>query len=139
MMSETPPVSALALEFTAQADDIDQFGHVNNAVWVRWIQEVARTHWERAAPTEQQERLAWLVVRHEIDYLRPLHEGETAVARTWIDPEVRGARSTRHVIFERDGKTLVRAATGWAMIDLATGRAQRVRPEHLAPFLPSDD
>ena len=123
----------MEMSFTAQPDDIDEFGHVNNAVWVRWLQDVARAHWNALAPEDIRDAVVWLVVRHEIDYLRPLLEGETAIARTWIDPETRGARSTRHVEWTRDGKVMVRAATQWAMIDKATGRAQRVRPEHIAP------
>ena len=134
-----PDRATFTIDFTAAAGDIDEFGHVNNAVWVDWLQQVARAHWEAAAPDDMKAAVAWLVVRHEIDYLRPLHEGESATARTWIDPALRGARSTRHVEFVREGKTLVRAATQWAMIDLATRRAQRVRPEHLAPFLRPDD
>lgn len=131
--------AAFSIDFTAAKSDIDEFGHVNNAVWVRWIQDVARAHWDAAAPEDMKSAIAWLVVRHEIDYLRPLHEDEIATGNTWIDPLLRGARSTRHVEFVRNGKTLVRAATHWAMIDLASGRAQRVRPEHLAPFLSPAD
>ncbi|WP_407696397.1 acyl-CoA thioesterase [Sphingomicrobium astaxanthinifaciens] len=124
---------------TARAEDIDMLGHVNNAVWVRWIQEVAIAHWEAVAPPALVDEVFWVVSRHEIDYLRPLHEGEQVIARSWIDPAAKGARSIRHVEFARDGRLHVRAATAWAMIDRASGRPARVRPRHLAPFLAADD
>ena len=41
-----------AATFTARPEDIDELGHVNNAVWVRWIQDVAIAHWLAVAPAE---------------------------------------------------------------------------------------
>src|SRR6185503_10681464 len=35
---------------TAQPEDIDELGHVNNAAWVRWIQDMATAHWRTVAP-----------------------------------------------------------------------------------------
>ena len=72
---------------TAGDDDVDELGHVNNAVWVRWIQEIATAHWEAVAPREHRDAYVWVVTRHEIDYLRAVLPGETVTARTWIpDP-----------------------------------------------------
>ena len=124
---------------TAAAADIDELGHVNNAVWVQWIQDVAVAHWDAAADPAHKDSYFWVVVRHEIDYLRPAFEGERVTARTWIDPEIQGARSVRHMEFTGpDGKLLVRARTQWAIIDKAAGRPVRVPREVVAPFLPSD-
>jgi acyl-CoA thioester hydrolase len=127
------------LDLLARPEHIDELGHVNNAVWVQWIQQVAITHWEALADPAHQEAYFWVVVRHEIDYLRPAFEGDRVTARTWIDPAVRGARSERHIDFVgADGKALVRARTQWAIIDKAAGRPIRVPREVVAPFLPSD-
>lgn len=121
---------------TAQLQDIDQLGHVNNAVWVRWIQDVATEHWNAAAAPAYAEAYLWVVTRHEIDYLRPLHEGESVTARTWISPLSKGARSTRHMEFiGEDGKAYVKAATQWALVDIASGRPVRIPREVLAPFV----
>ena len=127
-------------EFTARITatdaDIDELGHVNNAVWVQWIQDVAVAHWRSAAAPEHDAAYFWVVVRHEIDYLRPAFEGDRIVGRTWIDPNIQGARSTRHMEFlGPDGKQCVRARTQWAIIDKASGRPIRVPPEVVAPFL----
>ena len=55
---------------TARAGDIDELGHVNNAAWVRWIQDMATAHWEAVSPSEHRQAYVWVVTRHEIDYLR---------------------------------------------------------------------
>ena len=127
------------LELIAGAEHIDELGHVNNAVWVQWIQDVAVAHWRFAAAPEHDAAYFWVVVRHEIDYLRPAFDGERILARTWIDPAVRGARSERHIEFTGpEGKVLVRARTQWAIIDKAAGRPIRVPREVVAPFLPAE-
>jgi acyl-CoA thioester hydrolase len=126
-------------ELVARAEHIDELDHVNNAVWVQWVQDVAVAHWRSVAAPEHDAAYFWVVVRHEIDYLRPAFEGDRITARTWIDPQLQGARSTRHMEFlGPDGKVLVRARTQWAIIDKTAGRPVRVPREVVAPFLPSD-
>jgi acyl-CoA thioester hydrolase len=121
---------------TAGASDIDELGHVNNAVWVRWIQEVATAHWLALATPDQVARFAWVVRRHEIDYLGPLLEGETVTARTWVEALPKGAQLDRMVEFTgRSGKVLVRARTTWAIIDRERARPVRVPADVAAPFL----
>ena len=124
------------IRVTAAAADIDELGHVNNAVWVRWIQDLATAHWQAVAPADHQAAYIWVVTRHEIDYLRPVFEGETVTGRTWIPEGPRGARFDRHVEFVgADLKPRVRARTTWAIVDRANGRALRVPAEVAAPFL----
>ena len=67
------PVFELAL--TAGPEHIDELGHVNNAVWVQWIQQVAVAHWDAVADAAHKDAYFWVVVRHEIDYLRAAHRG----------------------------------------------------------------
>ena len=124
------------LSFTATPQHIDELGHVNNAVWVQWIQEVALGHWYSVAAPEHQSRYLWVVVRHEIDYLRAAVVGETVTGRTWVGEAPKGARFDRHMEFlGEDGKVKVRAVTQWAIIDQASGRPIRVPPEVIAPFM----
>jgi acyl-CoA thioester hydrolase len=122
--------------FTAQPDDIDELGHVNNAVWVRWIQDMATSHWQAVAAPEHIDAYFWVVTRHEIDYRGNVGPGESVTANTWIESEPKGAQFDRRVDFvDAAGKVIVRANTTWAMIDKATGRLVRVRPEVSAPFM----
>ena len=124
------------LTFTALPQHIDELGHVNNAVWVQWIQEVALAHWYKVADPGHQDDYIWVVVRHEIDYLRPAFVGETLTGRTWVGEAPKGARFDRHMEFVgEDGKVRVRAVTVWAIIDKAAGRPIRVPPEVVAPFM----
>jgi acyl-CoA thioester hydrolase len=121
---------------TAKPEHIDELGHVNNAVWVQWIQEVALAHWYSIADPAHQDDYIWVVVRHEIDYLRAVEEGDTVTGRTWVGEAPKGARFDRLMEFiGEDGKVRVRARTTWAIIDKATGRPIRVPPEVIAPFL----
>jgi acyl-CoA thioester hydrolase len=122
--------------FTAGPEHIDELGHVNNAVWVQWIQQVAVAHWDAVADPKHKDAYFWVVVRHEIDYLRPAHEGDHVTARTWIGDALQGARSERVVEFiGPDGKHCVRSKTQWAIIDKSLGRPVRVPAEVVAPFL----
>jgi acyl-CoA thioester hydrolase len=128
-------VTRFTIAITATDADIDELGHVNNAVWVRWIQDIAVAHWAAVAPPEHQAAYVWVVTRHEIDYRGNVAAGETVTGETWVPDPPKGARFDRHVRFTgADGKVKVEAVTTWAMLDRATGRLHRVRDEIAAPF-----
>ena len=124
------------LAFTADASHIDVMGHVNNAVWVQWMEAIATAHWEALAAPEHRARYAWVVTRHEIDYRGNIGLGERVVAETFIPDPPGGARFDRRVDFRNAaGKVIVSARTTWAMIEIASGRLCRVPAEVAAPFL----
>jgi acyl-CoA thioester hydrolase len=124
------------MSFTAQPSDIDIMGHVNNAVWVRWMEEIATAHWMSLAQADDVARYGWVVTRHEIDYKGNVGPGETVVAQTFVPDPPRGARFDRRVdFFGVGGKLKVSARTSWAMIDQASGRLARIPAEMAAPFL----
>ena len=115
--------------------DTDKLGHVNNAVYVRWIQNVATAHWQAVARSEDRDRFVWVVSRHEIDYLRATLEGETVTLTTWVGTP-KGARFDRFVeIAGADGTLRARAATVWALVDTRSNRAVRVPADVATPFL----
>jgi acyl-CoA thioester hydrolase len=64
------------------AADIDMMGHVNNVVYVRWLQDLGTAHWNAVATAAEQAAMIWLVTRHEVDYLRPTLPGEEIEGRT---------------------------------------------------------
>ena len=126
------------LTFTALPSHIDELGHVNNAVWVNWIQDIATAHWAAVAAPEHIERYVWVVTRHEIDYRGNISAGESVTGETWIPEGPRGAQFDRCVEFrDAAGKRLVAARSTWAMLDKATGRLVRVPADVAAPFLPA--
>jgi len=117
------------LRLSVAPADIDQLGHVNNVVYVRWIQEVAAAHWFAAAPPELVRDVVWVVLRHEIDYKRPAKQGDAIVATTWVG-DATGTRFERFVEITRanDPALLAQARSVWCPLDAKTGRPRRIDP-----------
>lgn len=114
---------------TARAADIDELGHVNNAVWVRWVQDLATAHWAAAATDGQAAAYIWVVVRHEVDYMGNLKEGESVAGRTWVAEAAAGAKFDRYAEFSKDGRVIVRARTTWVILARESFRPVRVPKE----------
>ena len=129
-------MARFTMAITAGPVAIDELGHVNNASWVRWMQDVAVAHWNAIAPAEHRDAYIWVVTRHEIDYRGNVSEGEGVTAETWVSDPPRGARFDRNMRFlGADGKVRVEAKTTWALIERASGRLMRVPADVAAPFL----
>ncbi|AOV16254.1 hypothetical protein BJI67_03465 [Acidihalobacter aeolianus] len=118
------------MRLTVSAADIDALDHVNNVVYLRWVQDVATAHWLAVAPEALRASLLWVVLRHEIDYKRPAHEGEVVLMRTWVGESTR-RQFVRHTEMRRDTdqRLVVRARTLWCPIDRASRKAIAVGPE----------
>jgi acyl-CoA thioester hydrolase len=127
------------MEFTLSVpvlkSDIDEQDHVNNMVYLRWVQEVAIAHWRALASPEAQAAVGWVVLRHEIEYKAPAVFGDEVELRTWV------GKATR-LTFERfteihrksDHRLLSKARTLWCPIDPDTGRPTRVAADVRAQF-----
>lgn len=115
--------------------DIDDLGHVNNVVYLHWVQDVAIAHWSSAATPEQQAEVAWVAVRHEIDYKHPALPGDAVIARTWVGT-ADSHRFERHteIVRAADRKVLARARTVWCPINRTTGKLTRVSDAVRAAF-----
>jgi acyl-CoA thioester hydrolase len=109
--------------------DIDELGHVNNVVYLRWAQDAAIAHWTAAATPAQRDAIAWVAVRHEIDYKLPALPGDAVLASTWVG-EADAVRFERFVEILRasDRKVLAAVRTLWCPISRASGRVTRVDP-----------
>jgi acyl-CoA thioester hydrolase len=132
------PSRAYADGFVVRPEDIDELGHANNVVWVRWVNEAAIAHSRSVGLGPDVYftlRVLWVVRRHDIEYLAPALAGEPLEAVTWVDT-LRGATSLRRTLIRRatDAKTLARAATTWALIDAQTGRPRRIPHEMLEKY-----
>ena len=116
-------------------EDIDALGHVNNIVYVRWIQEVAGAHWRAITTPDQRAELAWVVMRHEIDYKAAARLGDALLGRTFIS-ETSAATCLRHteVVRPHDGRMLLQARTTWCAVEPASGRPRRIPAEIKARF-----
>ena len=128
--------NSYTMTFTAGPEHIDFNGHVNNMVWLQWVQDIATAHWEAVAAPEHQAAYVWFVTRHEIDYRGNIRQGDEVTARTFIPDPPQGARFVRCVDFlNAAGKPIVQVRSVWAMIDKASGRPLRITPEVAAPFM----
>jgi len=125
--AELAEASKFEINIKVRETDIDELGHVNNTVYLRWVQDVAVAHWKNTATAEQQENILWVVRRHEIDYKHSAYRGDEIIAVTWV-----GGAS--ELVFERhteilhfpDRKLLAKARTLWIPINSKTGRPIRV-------------
>ena len=123
------------LPITVTEADIDQLGHVNNVVYVRWVQEAAMAHWNVLASEQEKARLTWVVVRHEIDYKRAALLGDQVVARTWVG-NADGLAFERHTEMVRAGdhRLLAKARTVWCPVHATTLRPMEPGEEVRARF-----
>jgi acyl-CoA thioester hydrolase len=125
----TSPAQTTRFESTRRvtATDLDERAHVNNVVYLRWVQDAAAAHWAAIAPPGATAEVAWVALRHEIDYLRPAVLDDEIVVSTWVGV-AEGLSFERFTEIRRrgDGRVLARARTLWCPVDARTGKPTRV-------------
>jgi len=138
-MTESSPNNALFQhEFTVPPEAVDRNGHVNNVVYVQWMQDVAVRHSHQTGGTHAASAAGatWVVRSHRIKYLHPAFAGDRIVAKTWV-ADFRRVRSLRRYRFARpsDGVTLAEGETDWVFVDAKTGRPRAI-PREVAEAFP---
>lgn len=119
------------VDIDVQPADIDGLGHVNNTVYVGWLERCAWGHSQSLGLSLDEYRnldRAMAVLRHEIDYIASAHEGERLQMGTWIVDTDGRLKMTRQfqLIRPADGLTLLRAQTTFVCIELSSGRPKRM-------------
>ncbi len=127
--------TAFVLVITPGSADFDELGHVNNAVYLRWAQDIAVAHWNLIAATEMKSNWRWVVLRHEIDYRDPILPGDDVIARTWLGV-ADGPRFDRFIDIRKPNAARAAASvkSTWVLIDGVTRRPKRVGADILAAF-----
>ncbi len=122
--------------FSVLPTDIDELEHVNNVVYVQWIQDAAVRHWNKVAPEEIKKNYVWVIARHEIDYKRPARLNDELLIQTRV-LTAGAVNSERQVqIFrKKDMKLLVESKTNWIMVDAVAHRPARIPEEIKDIFL----
>ena len=122
------------LPLEIRPEHIDENGHVNNVVYVGWLQDAGTTHWNARFDAETRAKWSWVALRHEIDYLRALKPDATAIARTWVgDPH--GPRFARYVrIEDGEGRLCAQGVSDWCLVEAATLRPTRIPATMLPTF-----
>ena len=127
--------SAVSMTRVAAPGDIDELGHVNNAVYLIWAQDIAVAHWRSVAGERLLTDYVWVALRHEIDYRDQILEGETVEVRTWLG-RAAGPRFERHVDIRKPGasRPSAKVLTDWCLIDAKSRKPKRVGANILDPF-----
>lgn len=123
-------LDAFAVRRVVRPDECDELGHANNVEYLRWILDAATAHWtwlRTHGPAAGVEELAWVVLRHEVDYLAQTFPGDEVLVYTWV-PACTAMTCERCAEIERvsDGAILARSISTYCVIDLATGRPRRL-------------
>lgn len=118
-------------------EDIDELNHVNNIVYLRYVQDAASGHW-KTVPQEIASQIIWVARRHEIDYLKPAFLDDELVVKTWVDNFV-GVKSIRHCEIMRGEEVLARSLTHWIALDAQTFRPKRITQEVVLQFFPQSE
>ena len=130
-------------EFTIPTEAVDENGHVNNVMYVQWMQDAAVRHYEAMGGRQITLDIGatWVVRSHTVEYLSPAFAGERIRVLTWV-ATMRRVRSLRRYRFVRvaDEQLLVRGETDWVFVDANTGRPRAVPPEvvNLFTLVPDD-
>ena len=115
--------------------DIDHMGHVNNAAYLKWVQEAVIDYWSSVAPPDAVGRHLWVALKHEITYLKPTFLQDTVVAEV-IAEKVEGARAMFTTVLRRGEEVLSEIKSSWCCLDAVTHRPARLAREVVARFLP---
>ena len=123
------------IEIKVSSEDIDTLQHVNNLVYVKWMDKIATKHWSYLTKDNPLPQYVWVVMRHEIDYLKQAGLGDVITVKTWVG-ETKGITSVRFMEFYKGAILLVKAKTIWAMLDSKTFKPARIRENVLKVLQP---
>ena len=131
-----PPLPIYSFTLVVPSSAIDEYGHVNNVIYVQWMQDAATRHPQAIPEFKQPENTGWFAREHRIEYLSPAFEGDEIEVRTWI-ADMKRVRAQRKYEFTRkaDNKVIARGETQWIFVELSSGRPIPI-PEDLAVLFP---
>ncbi|HEU4877321.1 MAG TPA: thioesterase family protein [Sphingomicrobium sp.] len=114
--------------------DIDHMGHVNNSVYLKWVQDAVVRYWESLAPPEAVARHLWVALSHEIKYRRPTFLDDVVVADV-IANKVQGAKALFTTVIKRGEDVVAEVTSSWCCLDAVTRRPARLARDIAARFL----
>lgn len=112
---------------TVMEEDLDDLKHVNNVIYVQWIQDIAKEHWEVRATEKLKKQFIWMVIRHEIDYKKQAFLGDDILLETYVG-ETTFVTSERYVNIKNAGTSeiLVAAKSIWCLLDADSKRPTKI-------------
>jgi len=118
-------------------EDIDEMGHVNNAVYLKWVQSAVLNHWRRLAPKEAVSAHLWVALKHEISYRRPAFLNDHIMIQVVLE-QLLGARAFYKTMISRGSDVLAEVESCWCCLDSVTKKPVRLARDIVARFLPSE-
>jgi acyl-CoA thioester hydrolase len=115
--------------------DIDFMGHVNNASYLKWVQDAVIDHWRSLAPPDAVARHLWVALKHEITYRRPTFLGDDVIATVLLE-KVQGARAFYETIIRRGEDVVAEVRSSWCCVDASTLRPARLARDIVDKFFP---
>ena len=115
--------------------DIDHMGHVNNSIYLKWVQEAVVRYWEKVAPAEAVARHLWVALKHEIEFRRPTFLDDAVVADVIAD-RVQGARALFTTVIKRGEEVVAEVKSTWCCLDAGSMRPARLAKDVIALFVP---
>jgi len=146
-MNNPVPANTVSYQdtFKVERNAIDGLNHVNNVVYLQWVNDISEKHWNILAGQEIKEKYIWVVIRHELDYLNPAFLGDDITVLTWVG-ESSGVKSIRNVhVYKGEtillkvykGETiLLKARSTWCLLEVKTLRPTRIKEDILSLLRP---
>lgn len=138
-MSEVadPKFASHVFQIAIDAADIDFMGHVNNASYLKWVQDAVVSHWQRFAPADAVASHAWVALKHEITYRKPTFLDDEVMATVLLE-KVQGARAFYETIIKRGEEVLAEVKSSWCCLDATTLRPARLAQGVIDRFFAKD-
>ncbi|CAM1333395.1 acyl-CoA thioesterase [Tenacibaculum aestuariivivum] len=115
-------------KYIVTKNEIDEYNHVNNVVYVQWMQEVSMDHWLLLIKNVPTPDYVWFVIRHEIDYKGQGVLGDEITVKTWVGA-IKGIKSVRHFEIYKKATLLVKSQTTFCLLDAKTQKPRRITKE----------
>lgn len=114
--------------------DIDHMGHVNNSVYLKWVQDAVVKFWETVAPADAVTRHLWVALQHQITYRRPAFINDLVVADV-VANGTAGAKAMFTTVIKRGEEVLAEVQSTWCCLDSVTRRPARLARDIVARFI----
>lgn len=120
----------LEKEIIISKNDLDDLNHVNNVIYIHWVQEIAKEHWKSLVSNEIIKNYYWVLLEHQIKYLNPALLNDKIMIKTYIE-KTEGIRSNRivEIYNSNNDKLLVKSKTIWCLINAKTNKPNRITDE----------
>jgi len=131
-MNDKVPINSISFNysFNVQSKHLDTLNHVNNVVYLQWVNDIAEKHWSILSNDSINKKYYWIAIRHEIDYLNQAFLEDNITVYTWIGKSI-GVKSIRHVHIYKGDTLLAKVQSYWCLIDIKTNKLTRIKQDIL--------